>query len=173
MADVTDTTPPPPASAEEEDPLAGLGSVSFFLGGMILGFLAAAAIGIVVLMALDPLGPSERVALESTSTSVATAATTGGGEVAAGDPANGEAIFAGTCATCHGPDAEGIPGLGLPLVDSEFVRSMTDAELIAFIEAGRQASDGTTGVAMPPKGGNPSLTNQDIADVVAFLSTLQ
>lgn len=31
----------------------------------------------------------------------------------------------------------------------------------------------TTGVAMPPKCGNPSLTDQDLADVVAYLRTLQ
>jgi disulfide bond formation protein DsbB len=131
--------------------------------------MAAAGIGIVFLMALDPLGPSERVAAESTSTTAAT----GGGEVAAGDPSHGETVYSSTCVACHGPDAEGIPGLGLPLVDSEFVQSMTDAELIAFIKTGRPASDGTTGVAMPPKGGNPSLTDQDLADVVAFLRTLQ
>lgn len=162
---------PTPVHGEDENPFDSMGNWSFFVIGLIFGFLAAAGIGIVFLMALDPLGPSERVAVEETSTTSSTS--TGGGEVTAGDPANGEAIYGSTCAACHGPDAAGIPGLGLPLVDSEFVQSMTDAELIAFIKAGRLASEGTTGVAMPPKGGNPSLTDQDIADVVAYLRTLQ
>ena len=169
--DMTEPGEPTPVHDEDENPFDSMGNWSFFVIGLIFGFLAAAGIGIVFLMTLDPLGPSETVAVESTSTT--STPTSGGDEVAAGDPASGEAIFAGTCATCHGPEAEGIPGLGLPLVDSEFVQSMTDAELIAFIEAGRLASDGTTGVAMPPKGGNPSLTDQDIADVVAYLRTLQ
>jgi disulfide bond formation protein DsbB len=169
---MTETPEQTPVDGEDENPLDSMGNWSFFVIGLLFGFLAAAGIGIVVLMALDPLGPSERVAVESTSTTAASAAP-GGGEVAAGDSAGGEAIYGSTCVACHGPDAAGIPGLGLPLVDSEFVQSMSDAELIAFIETGRPASDGTTGVAMPPKGGNPSLTDQDIADVVAFLRTLQ
>ena len=69
----------------------------------------------------------------------------------------------------------GAAGLGLPLVSSEFVQSMADAQLFAFITAGRAAAhpDNTTGVAMPPRGGNPSLSDEDLADVVAFLRTLQ
>jgi disulfide bond formation protein DsbB len=171
---MTETAQQPPIHDDGDDPFGSVGNGGFFFVGLILGFLAAAAIGIVVLMALDPLGPGQRTAAESTSTSTSTYAVEVG-EVAAGDPVNGEAIYASTCATCHGPDAEGIQGLGPPLVDNEFVQSLTDSELIAFINVGRDAShpDNTTGVAMPPKGGNPSLTDQDIADVVAFLTTLQ
>ncbi len=169
---MTETAQQPPIHDDEDDPFGSVGNGGFFFVGLILGFLAAAAIGIVALMALDPLGPGQRTAAESTSTSTSAVEV---GEVAAGDPVNGEAIYASTCATCHGPDAEGIQGLGPPLVGNEFVESLTDAELIAFINVGRDAShpDNTTGVAMPPKGGNPSLTDQDIADVVAFLTTLQ
>jgi len=169
---MTETTEQAPThDDDEEDPLSSVGNGAFFLFGLILGFLAAAGVGIVVLMALDPLGPQERTATEAPATTV----TTGGAAVAAGDPANGEGIYASTCATCHGADAQGIEGLGPALVDNDFVQSLTDAELIAFINTGRDAShpDNTTGVAMPPKGGNPSLIDQDIADVVAYLRTLQ
>ena len=31
----------------------------------------------------------------------------------------------------------------------------------------------TTGVAMPPKGGNPALKEADLADIVAYLRTLE
>ena len=51
----------------------------------------------------------------------------------------------------------------------------TDDELVAFIKVGRDPSDplNTTGVAMPPKAGNPALTDDDLYDVVAFVRTLQ
>ena len=92
-----------------------------------------------------------------------------------GDAARGGQRFAGTCVSCHGPDAKGIAGLGKDLTTSEFVKSKSDSELVAFIQAGRPASDAlnTTGVDMPPKGGNPALTEQDLADVVAYLRTMQ
>ena len=92
-----------------------------------------------------------------------------------GDPDNGEALFQGTCSACHGPDAKGLPTLGKDLTTSEYVAGESDANLIAFIIAGRDIDDSenTDGVAMPPKGGNAELSDQDIADVVAYVRTLQ
>lgn len=92
-----------------------------------------------------------------------------------GDPAAGAEVFASTCASCHGADAKGLPNLGKDLTTSEFVKSLSDAELVAFITQGRPSSDpaNTTGVDMPPKGGNPSLTEQDLYDVVAYIRTLE
>jgi len=92
-----------------------------------------------------------------------------------GDATHGEELYQGTCSTCHGPDAEGIEGLGKDLNNNEFVQSLTDPELIAFLEVGRPASDpaNEAGVDMPPKGGNPALSDQDLQDIVAFLRTLQ
>ena len=90
-------------------------------------------------------------------------------------PDEGMKIFLQSCAACHGQDARGITGLGKDLVDGDFVRHVEDEALIAFIERGRPATDSlnTTGVPMPPKGGNPTLTRQDITDVVAYLRSLQ
>jgi disulfide bond formation protein DsbB len=90
-------------------------------------------------------------------------------------PDEGEALFQRTCAPCHGRDARGLPGLGKDLVAGAFARRLSDAELIAFIERGRPHDDpaNTTGVPMPPKGGNPALTRRDLADIVAYLRTLQ
>jgi len=47
--------------------------------------------------------------------------------------------------------------------------------LILFIAVGRSTTDpdNVTGIAMPPKGGNSSLTDQDLADIVDYLRTLQ
>jgi disulfide bond formation protein DsbB len=99
-----------------------------------------------------------------------------GGEASAGagDVGAGEEVYSGTCATCHGDDGEGIDGLGLPIVGSEFVAATSEPDLADFIAAGRSVSDpdNTTGVDMPPKGGNPSLTEQDLADVAAYTKSI-
>ena len=91
-----------------------------------------------------------------------------------GEAGAGAAVYKGTCASCHGADATGIDGLGKDLHSNEFVDGNTDAEMVAFLEVGRPAGDpaNDTGVDMPPKGGNPSLTEQDLYDVVAYLRTL-
>ncbi|MEZ4668945.1 MAG: cytochrome c [Anaerolineae bacterium] len=93
------------------------------------------------------------------------------------DPARvnaGANIFSGTCTACHGFNAMGIPGLGKTLIGSEFVNSKTDDELVAFLEVGRQVTDplNTTGVMMPPKGGNPTLSNDQLMDVVLYIRSL-
>jgi disulfide bond formation protein DsbB len=92
-----------------------------------------------------------------------------------GDPVAGQALFITSCAACHGPAGEGVPGLGKDMTTSEFIASKTDAELVEFIKVGRDPSDplNTTGVAMPPKGGNPSLSDEDLFNIVAYLRTIQ
>lgn len=103
------------------------------------------------------------------------AVTAGASGEVPGDAANGRALFDGTCIACHGPGGVGLPNLGKTLIDNEFVQSNSDIEMIGFISEGRPASDpaNTTGVDMPPRGGNPSLGDQDLADIVQYLRTLQ
>lgn len=109
---------------------------------------------------------------------IAAATATAEAEVAlatgVGNPEKGQARFA-LCAGCHGLGGEGVKGLGKPLVDSAFVAGRTDAELVAFIKQGRALDDpaNTSGIAMPPKGGNPALSDGDLLDIVAFIRTLQ
>lgn len=88
-----------------------------------------------------------------------------------GDPVAGKTNFEGTCSACHGMDAKGIEGLGKDLSTSTFVAENTDQELLDFILVGRPAGHelNTTGIDMPPKGGNPALDNEDIADIIAYL----
>lgn len=87
----------------------------------------------------------------------------------------GRAVFLTVCASCHGPSGRGVTGLGKDLVASAYCRGLSDADLAAFVRAGRAADDpkNTTKVAMPPSGGNPSLTDPQVADAVAFLRGLQ
>ena len=91
-----------------------------------------------------------------------------------GNPTDGEIVFMGACIKCHGNDATGIEGSGTNLTISEFVRDHTDTELVQYIKIGRPMNDplNTTGIAMPPYGANPMLTDQDLADVVAYLRTV-
>jgi disulfide bond formation protein DsbB len=91
----------------------------------------------------------------------------------AGDAANGQTLFTGTCSSCHGPDATGIAGLGKDLTTSTFVAERSDAEMIEFLKTGRPADPlNTTGVDMPPRGGNPALTDDDLVDIVAYLRSI-
>lgn len=87
----------------------------------------------------------------------------------------GETVFTGACAACHGMDARGIEGLGKNLVESEFVDSLSNEELVDFVLTGRPIWDenNTTGIDMPPRGGNPALTNEQIMAVIHYIRSLR
>jgi disulfide bond formation protein DsbB len=91
-----------------------------------------------------------------------------------GAPATGQTLFTATCSACHGPTGEGIQGLGKNLVASDFVAGQTDDQLLSFIKVGRGPTDplNTTGIAMPPKGGNPALSDEDLQNIIVFLRTI-
>ena len=85
----------------------------------------------------------------------------------AADTAAGKGVFEQTCIACHGANGKGtIPGVtdftakGGPL-------SKSDAELLKNISEGFQ-SPGSF-MAMPPKGGNPLLTEAEVRAVLAYL----
>ena len=102
------------------------------------------------------------------------AATTPAGPSDAELVALGKKEFA-TCAGCHAADATGVTGLGKNLVGSDFIDKISDDDLAAFIKTGRPVSDpaNTTGIDMPPKGGNPALTDEKIEALVAYIRSLQ
>jgi mono/diheme cytochrome c family protein len=113
------------------------------------------------------------------------AAACGGGGESGGDAApvvaenaavtEGHQLFKQTCAVCHGQNGEGMPALGKNLNANEFVSGNSDAELVAFMIEGRPAThpDNTRGVDMPPRGGNPNLTDEDLGKIAAYLKSLQ
>ena len=92
-----------------------------------------------------------------------------------GNAENGEAIYATSCAVCHGLRGEGRPAFGRPLAASAFIAGLDDEGLLDFLRTGRSIDDplNTTGIPMLPRGGNPLLTDQQLAHVVAFMRTLQ
>lgn len=98
-----------------------------------------------------------------------------GGDGGSGIASEGERIFSSVCSACHGSNAEGVTGLGPALSNNAFVQANSDEDLVAFLIVGRAADDpaNQSGIAMPARGGNPSLTDSDLLDVTAYLRTLQ
>lgn len=88
---------------------------------------------------------------------------------------SGKELFVTNCSTCHGVDGRGVKGLGKDLTISTFVAGLTDPEMIAFVNRGRDIGSplNTTKVQMPPKGGNPALNDEKITDIVVYLRAMQ
>ena len=89
-----------------------------------------------------------------------------------GDPAKGATLYAQNCTTCHGASLEG--GIGPALNPIEKLpgvsNSLDPTFLIDIITNGRnpQAGDPRQ-TAMPAKGGNPKLADQDVKDLAAYI----
>lgn len=102
-----------------------------------------------------------------------------GGSAAAGAPGSayaylkpgnvehGRAVYSQTCIACHGADGkgaiEGIPDF--TTADSRLFKP--DDILLADVINGFQSKGSL--MAMPPKGGNPDLSEQDLADAIAYM----
>lgn len=87
----------------------------------------------------------------------------------------GHEAYIASCSACHGVKGEGVEAGGLPLRGSEFVKSKTHEELVAFVKRGRASwdMDNKTGVDMPPKGGNPALSDDALAKIVEFIKSME
>lgn len=78
--------------------------------------------------------------------------------------ADGESIYKQTCIACHGANGEGvIPGV--PKLSERMSKS--DSELLTNIKNGFQ-SEGSP-MAMPAKGGNQNLTDDDLNAVLSYI----
>jgi mono/diheme cytochrome c family protein len=89
-----------------------------------------------------------------------------------GDPTKGATLYAQNCTTCHGASLEGGIGAVLNPIDKlPGVPDTLDPDfLIAIITNGRQPQSGDPKqTAMPPKGGNAALTDQDVKDLASFI----
>jgi disulfide bond formation protein DsbB len=87
----------------------------------------------------------------------------------------GQALYMKNCSPCHGPTGAGLKGLGKPLAPSPFVEGQSDETLLAFLNTGRPRKDpaNTTGIDMPPKGGNPALTDSQLLAIIAYIRSIE
>jgi cytochrome c5 len=93
---------------------------------------------------------------------------------AAGEPAiMGKRLYKELCASCHGAEGEGVAGLGSAVAGTAWVQRQSDAELLAFMRAGRPANDpaNQSGIAMPPSGGRSDLTDTELLAIIHYLRT--
>src|SRR5438067_4627689 len=100
-------------------------------------------------------------------TSPSPGSTASGATTLPGDPQKGATLYAQNCATCHGASLEG--GIGAVLNPIEKLPGVANpldpAFLIGVITNGKTDA----GKTMPPQGGNPNLTDQDVQDLAAFI----
>ncbi len=122
---------------------------------------------------LIAISPPTR-AVTGAPTLAATSAAPTLAQFAKGDVNKGKDLFGMSCSACHGPEGRGVKGLGKDMTSSQFIAGKSDDELLAFIKIGRPIGDplNTTGVLMPPKGGNPALTDQQLRNIIAFIRTI-
>jgi|GEM_PF-3417654 len=77
-----------------------------------------------------------------------------------GDAAAGQKVFASGCKICHRKYT----------IHTDFIASKTDQELFEFIKIGGLPNQP---LVMQPKGGKPSLTDEKLYDIIAYLRSLQ
>jgi len=81
-------------------------------------------------------------------------------EYPATDVDNGGRLFLATCATCHGPDGDGVANVDLG--HGQFRRATTDEDLIRIIRTG------IPNTGMPPN----NVSEVNAANIVAYLRTI-
>lgn len=79
----------------------------------------------------------------------------------------GGEIYAGTCIACHGADGKGtLPGAP-DFTDKSGPFNKPDSQLMASMINGYQSANSP--MAMPARGGNQSLTDEDLAAALAYM----
>jgi putative heme-binding domain-containing protein len=73
------------------------------------------------------------------------------------DIENGARLYQGSCAGCHGPNGDMVPGI--ELLRGQFRRATTDVDIIRIIQSG------IAGTTMPPS----SFTDSEAGSIVAYL----
>ena len=82
----------------------------------------------------------------------------------------GGAVYSTNCLICHGEYAHGaMPGVPDLYINRAWLMQ-SDTKLLKRINEGIQSSD--SAIAMPPKGGNTNLTNEDIKASIQHMRKL-
>ena len=87
----------------------------------------------------------------------------------------GQQLYMRSCLACHGAHGEGIAGVGSPVAGTTFMHEHDDAELVSFLKEGRMpgSPDSVMGGYMPPRGGNPSLGDDELSMIVEYMRSLE
>lgn len=89
--------------------------------------------------------------------------------------AKGKVVYNKVCIACHGEGGLGVENLGKNWTTSEFIKNTSDEDLLAFIRAGRTIDDPMSAgnTPMPPSGGDPTLSDDDLNNVIVYMRSLQ
>jgi len=80
-----------------------------------------------------------------------------------------EEIYFRSCVVCHGDDGSGtMPGVP-DLTDSEALFRDGDQAIVARLKTGIQRSGG---IAMPPRGGDPDLTEKQLHSLLQYVKRI-
>lgn len=122
---------------------------------------------VIVIAVLVPFGAGALAARRATAQPAASISQLNpAGALASTD---GAALFERSCRGCHQP-----LGATIAYMRADFVASHSDAELIALVKNGRDARspDNYSGQAMPAYGGQISLSDEQVAAVVAHMKQI-
>lgn len=87
-------------------------------------------------------------------------------EAPLGDPVAGKAVFGASCASCHGPDGEGLAGKAGSVVDPAYLGLVSNQYLRTIAVAGRPELGCPDLIARTP---GRVMTDQEVSDVTAWL----
>ena len=88
-----------------------------------------------------------------------------GGETMAATGDKGKEVYGGLCISCHGSGIPGIPQLGDAAAWGPRIAQGKDT----LYKNSLQGYTGKSGMMMPPKGGNPALSDDDVKSAVDYM----
>ncbi len=160
-------------AADEWRPLEGDGWREFVIAASMAFLISVPLLGLgglLVLEARRSKANGERIAYQAAHAYERLVAAPSLAMLPLESATHGRDVFMSACVACHGPAGTGIAGLGLNLVESDFVAARDDQAMVDYIIAGRPDARPTP---MPPRAGRDDLNDKDLADVVVYLRGLQ